>query len=95
MPVWQGPMHSSTQCDANLLMALPTHWQKDSAMPGKAESLHLAHGDVWIAWWIRAEDTVDNNTNAAVDMDTGSASDGYDSGVDDASDVDSSINKYF
>lgn len=38
---------------------------------------------------------MDNNTNAAVDMDTGSASDGYDSGVDDASDVDSSINKYF
>ena len=40
----------------------------------------------------RAEDTVDNNTNAAGDMDTGSASDGYDnSGVDDASDADSDI----
>ena len=47
---------------------------------------------------------MDNNTNAAGDMDTGSASDGYDSGVDDASDadsdieerrVDSLINKYF
>lgn len=39
----------------------------------------------------RAEDTVDNNTNAAGDMDTGSASDGYDSGVDDANDADSDI----
>ena len=47
---------------------------------------------------------MDNNTNAAGDMDTGSASDDYDSGVDDASDadsdieerrVDSLINKYF
>lgn len=39
----------------------------------------------------RAEDTVDNNTNVAGDMDTGSASDGYDGGVDDASDADSDI----
>ena len=39
----------------------------------------------------RAEDTVDNNTNAAGDMDTTSPSDGFDSGVDDASDADSDI----
>ena len=34
---------------------------------------------------------MDNNTKAAGDMDTASASDGYDSGVDDASDADSDI----
>ena len=39
----------------------------------------------------RAQDTVDNNTNAAGDMDTGSALDDYDNGVDDASDADSDI----
>lgn len=53
-----------------------------SAPPAKKKKVKLID---------RAEDTVDNNTNAAGDMDTGSASDGYDSGVDDASDADSDI----